>query len=170
MELAYAYAVPPVRAGAPLAGIVRHALCDAAESVAARDLRWPAVLERLRALREAGRRSVRIVDAACGDGALLLPAVRRARAFGFVSIEARGVDSDPALIAHARRAAAGILDLAIEVQFDIGTVDATLREEAAFPADILLYAADRSQMGQVAWLARRAGQMALAGPRREPRR
>jgi SAM-dependent methyltransferase len=112
MELAYAYAVPPVRAGAPLAGIVRHALCDAAESVAARDLRWPAALERLRALREAGRRSVRIVDAACGDGALLLPAVRRARAFGFVSIEARGVDSDPALIAHARRAAAGILDLA----------------------------------------------------------
>lgn len=167
MQLAYAYAVPPVRSGAQLSAIVRHALCDAAEAVAARDLRWPAVLDQLKMLRAAGRRSVRIVDAACGNGALLLPALRQARALGFVAIEARGVDGDAAALARARRAAAAMADLAIAVQFDCGTVEAALRAEAAFPADILLYAADRTEMARFAALARRAGDMALGGPRRE---
>ena len=166
MNLAYAYAVPPVRSGAPLSAIVRHALCDAAETIAARDLRWPAVIEQLKMLRAAGRRSVRIVDAACGDGALLLPILGRARALGFVAIEARGVDGDAAALARARRAAAAMADLAIAVQFDRGSVEAALREEAAFPADILLYAADRSEMARFAALARRAGDMALGGPPR----
>lgn len=167
MHLAYAYAVPPVRPGALLSTIVRHALCDAAEAVAARDLRWPAVLEQLKMLRAAGRRSVRIVDAACGDGALLLPILGRARALGFVAIEARGVDRDAAALARARRAAAAMADLAIEVQFERGSVEAALHAEAAFPADILLYAADRSEMARFAALARRAGDMALGGPVRE---
>ncbi|MGN7998708.1 SAM-dependent methyltransferase [Sphingomonas sp. 22176] len=166
MNLAYAYAVPPVRPGAPLSAIVRHALCDAAEAVAARDLRWPAVLEQLKMLRAAGRRSVRIVDAACGDGALLLPILGRARTLGFVAIEARGVDRDAAALTRARRAAAAMADLAIAVEFDRGSVETALREEAAFPADILLYAADRTEMARFAALARRAGDMVLGGHHR----
>jgi hypothetical protein len=166
MQLAYAYAVPPERSGAPLSAIVRHALCETAEAIAARDLRWPAILAQLKMLRAAGRRSVRIVDAACGDGALLLPALGRARALGFVAIEARGVDGDADALARARRAAAAMADRAVEVQFDLGSVETALREEAAFPADILLYAANLSDMARFAALARRAGDMALGGPPR----
>lgn len=164
MEIAYEYAVPAMPPGEPLANIVRHALRDAEDSVAATDSRWSAIIEYLEMLHAAGRRSVRIVDAACGAGALLLPAARRARALGFVAIEARGVDADTGLLARARRAAAAIADRAIDVQFDLGAVEPTLREEAAFPADILLYAADLSDMAHLAPLARRAAQIALVAP------
>jgi SAM-dependent methyltransferase len=53
-------------------------------------------------LRKAGRRAVLIVDPACGDGALLVRAARRAEALGFVAIEALGFDRDFRRLALAR--------------------------------------------------------------------
>ncbi|WP_294331839.1 SAM-dependent methyltransferase [uncultured Sphingomonas sp.] len=165
MELAHAFALPAAPAEPPLAARLRHALCDAAERVAMQDLRWPMVAARLEAMREEGRRSIRIVDAACGDASLLLLAVRTARALGFVAIEARGVDLDGALLAQARRVAATIRDAAIDLRFYVGTADAAMRDELAFPADILLYAAAPQERASLVWLARKAGRLALAGLR-----
>ncbi|PVX30597.1 hypothetical protein DD559_15655 [Sphingomonas pokkalii] len=59
---------------------------------------------------------------------------------------------------------AAIADRAIAVQFDLGAMEPTLREEAAFPAGILLYAADLADMAHLAPLARRAAQIALVAP------
>jgi SAM-dependent methyltransferase len=53
-------------------------------------------------LRKAGRRAILIVDPACGDGALLLRAARRAETLGFVAIEALGFDRDFRRLALAR--------------------------------------------------------------------
>ncbi len=165
MELVHAFALPPAPASAPLAARVRHALCDAADRAAMQDLRWPMVAARLESLREEGRRSIRIVDAACGSASLLLLAVRRARALGFVAIEARGVDLDGACLAQARRVAATIEDPAVDLRFYVGTAEAAMRDELAFPADILLYAAAPHERSALVWLARRAGRLALGGPR-----
>lgn len=55
-------------------------------TVRCRDPRWPALAAALAALRETRRCSVRIVDADCGRGTMLLCAARHARALGFGSI------------------------------------------------------------------------------------
>lgn len=103
-----------------------------------RDARWPQVVAALAALRVEKRRSVRIVDADCGAGTLLLCAVRFARAIGFTAIEARGLDRAPASIRRARSAAAGLHDPAIGITFEQGT-PATAQDEVDFPADIVLW-------------------------------
>ena len=69
------------------------------------DDRWPAVTDALARLRASGRHSVRIVDADCGGGDLLLHAVRHARDIGFAAIEARGIDDVPTLVERGRSAA-----------------------------------------------------------------
>ncbi|MBD8617590.1 SAM-dependent methyltransferase [Sphingomonas sp. CFBP 13728] len=102
------------------------------------DDRWPAVAAALGELRLAKRRSVRIVDADCGAGTLLLRAVRHARSLGFTAIEGRGIDGAPALIGRARAAAASLDDPAIGMSFELADLRAALTEEAEFPADILL--------------------------------
>lgn len=73
-----------------------------------------------------GRHSVFIVDAACGDGRLLLHAARRARALGFVAIDARGFDPTPAQIALATAAARGVRDPAIGFAFTLLPSDGDL--------------------------------------------
>ncbi len=104
-----------------------------------RDARWPEVAATLAALRATKRRSVRIVDADCGAGSLLLCAVRFARALGFTAIEARGIDDAPALVGRARAAAAEMHDPAIGITFERGEPIAALDEESDFPADIILW-------------------------------
>ncbi|MGY2736152.1 SAM-dependent methyltransferase [Sphingomonas sp. UYP23] len=104
-----------------------------------RDTRWPEVAAALSALRAAKRCSVRIVDADCGAGTLLLCAVRFARALGFTAIEGRGIATAPALIGRARAAAAAVRDPAIGIVFERGEPIAALGEECAFPADIVLW-------------------------------
>ena len=106
---------------------------------AAHDPRWPALAAALRALRDRKRYAVRIVDADCGAGCLLLHAVRHARALGFTAIEARGIDGSPALIGRARAAAARLGDPAIGVVFDMADMMEALREEHELPADIVLW-------------------------------
>lgn len=103
------------------------------------DGRWPAIVAALAGLRAARRRSVRIVDAACGDGALLLHALRHARRLGFVAIEGRGIEGAPAQVARARHAAARLNDRAIGVTFNMGDPAPALAEEAEAPADIVLW-------------------------------
>lgn len=106
---------------------------------ATHDPRWPPVAAALASLRETGRCAVRIVDADCGAGCLLLQAMRHARALGFTAIEGRGIDGSPALIGRARTAAARLHDPAIGIVFEVADMTAALREEHDLPADIVLW-------------------------------
>lgn len=126
----------PVRARA-VPGLCRASL--ARHSAPSRDPRWSAVSAALSALRARNRRSVRIVDADCGRGTLLLCAVRHARALGFTAIEARGIDTAPRDVARARVTAARLHDPAIGIAFETGDLVAALETECALPADIVLW-------------------------------
>lgn len=120
-----------------------------------RDTRWPEVAATLAALRAAKRCSVRIVDADCGAGTLLLCAVRFARALGFTAIEARGIDAAPTLIGRARVAAAAVHDPAIGIVFERGEAVAALCAECDFPADIVLWHGCDGTHGEAAVRAER---------------
>ena len=103
------------------------------------DPRWADICTALAALREHGRHSVRIVDADCGCGTLLIEAVRHARALGYTAIEGRGIDGSPAMIGRARAAAARLHEPAIGVTFEMTDMIDALASEADFPADIVLW-------------------------------
>lgn len=137
------------------------ALSQGAQNRAEKDRRWPAMLRKLKGLRKRGRRSVRIVDVDCGAGELLLHAVRRARAMGFLAIEGRGIDADPRLIASARRAASGETDPAIGLVFEQGDKDKVMREEAEYPVDLLLCSASDAEARELGVLAQAAGNTVL---------
>jgi len=143
------------------AAAVRSAATQGARSHAEKDRRWPAMLRKLRGLRKRGRRSIRIVDADCGAGELLMHAVRRARELGFVAIEGRGIDSDLRLIASARQAAAGQADPAIGLIFEEADMKRAMREEAEFPADLLLCPSSGENERELAELAKAAGETVL---------
>jgi SAM-dependent methyltransferase len=130
---------------------------------AAHDPRWAQIAARLLWLKQQGRRAVRIVDADCGAGALLLHAVVHARSLGFVAIEGRGIDGSPALIGRARAAAARCTDPAIGVTFEIADMVSALREEQDLPADIVLWHHSDRQDGDdaVLMLLRAAGDLVI---------
>lgn len=109
------------------------------------DPRWPLVAAALATLRDGHRCSVRIVDADCGAGSLLLQLVRHARALGFTAIEGRGIDGSPALIGRARAAAARLSDPAIGVEFELADMVSALREEFDLPADIVIWHGGRDE-------------------------
>lgn len=134
---------------------------QAARSRAEKDRRWPAMLRKLKGLRKRGRYSIRIVDASCGAGDLLILAVRRARELGFVAIEGRGIDSDPRLIASARQAAARETDPAIGLIFEEGDMSRAMRDETGFPADLILCASPGKNERELAELAQAAGDTVL---------
>ncbi|WP_093511651.1 hypothetical protein [Sphingopyxis sp. YR583] len=125
------------------------------------DARWPAVAAALAHLRAARRRAVRIVDAECGDGMLLIGAALHARAIGFTAIEARGIGIDPLCLRRANNAAAAVRDPAIGLLFEPCELAAGLAEEAAFPADILLWLGGAGQRPEVARAAERAAQIVI---------
>lgn len=131
------------------------------------DPRWTTLATALADLAEAGRRSVRIVDADCGDGSLLLRAVRHARRLGFVAIEGRGVSADRSSAAQARRAAARLHDDAIGLTFASEHLLDALREEAEMPADIVLWRSPgdpRAVDGPLRQTLRRAGRLVIETP------
>lgn len=103
------------------------------------DPRWPHIVAALTALQRRGRHAVRIVDADCSCGTLLIEAMRHARALGFTAIEGRGIDGSPSLIGRARAAAARLHDPAIGVEFELGDMMKALEQEADFPPDIVLW-------------------------------
>ncbi len=105
---------------------------------AVHDARWPQIVAALTALRTAGRHAVRIVDAECGAGTLLLQAAHHARALGFTAIEARGIDRSPPSIGRARAAANRAADPAIGASFEVADLVVALQAEHDLPADIVL--------------------------------
>ena len=119
----------PRRAGAHLPG----------SRTALHDPRWPAIVAALTTLRERGRFSVRIVDADCGAGCLLIQAAHYARSLGFTAIEGRGIDGAPALIGRAKAASERQRDRAIGLTFELADVLVALDEECELPADIVLW-------------------------------
>jgi hypothetical protein len=112
----------------------RHALHDP---------RWPAIRQALAGLRARRRRAVRIVDADCGAGALVILAVHHARALGFTAIEGRGIARSPALARRAETAARRAHDPAIGLEFTSHDLLGALRSEEALPADLLLWSGAR---------------------------
>lgn len=138
----------------------RHFVIPARHTI---DVRWPAVAAALAHLRAARRRSLRIVDAECGDGRLLVRAAIHARALGFTAIEARGIGRAPLLARTARAAAGTIRDPAIGLAFDSGDLIAALAEEADFPADILLWYGGAGTRPAIACAAERAARLVIGG-------
>lgn len=128
---------------------------------AAHDERWSALAAALAGLRERERCSVRIVDADCGAGCLLLHALRHARALGFTAIEGRGIDGVPALIGRARAAASRLADPAIGIVFEHGDMVAALHDEEDFPADIVLCRVGQDSSPGVLDALRRAGKLVI---------
>lgn len=133
-----------------------------AACVVSGDIRWPAVVAALRSLRIARRRSVRIVDADCGSGELLLCAARQASALGFTAIEARGIDDALALVDRARAAAAAVHDPAIGISFEFADLASALATEADFPADIVLWHRDADCGGRIGQAVTAAGKTVIA--------
>lgn len=129
------------------------------------DPRWPRIVAALQALRDAHRHAVRIVDADCACGALLIEVARHARAMGFTAIEGRGIDGAPAMIGRARAAAARLHDPAIGLSFDMIDVRAALEQEAEAPADLLLWHGGRraDAIGMAAVLAAAASRVIADG-------
>lgn len=127
------------------------------------DERWPAVADALARLHAAGRYSLRIVDADCGTGDLLLRAVRYARALGFTAIEARGIDDVPSLVEQGRSTAASLHDPAIGICFETQDLATTLAEEAEFPADIILWCGEPGCRTRVARAIAAAGSIVIGG-------
>ncbi len=139
------------------AAAVQSVAVQGARTHAEKDRRWPAMLRKLKGLRKRGRHSIRIVDADCGAGELLIHAVRRARELGFVAIEGRGIDNDPRLVASARQAAARQTDPAIGLVFEEGDIDRAMRAEIEFPVDLLLCPSSKENDRELAKLAHAAG-------------
>ena len=115
------------------------------QSGATTDDRWPAIAAAIMHLREQGRHSIRIVDCDCGAGETLLCAARYARSLGFTAVEARGVDGAAALVARACSRASRVHDSAIGFTFERRDAVSALRDEADFPADIVLWRSARSK-------------------------
>lgn len=103
------------------------------------DIRWARICTALATLRAGRRHSIRIVDAQCACGTLLIAAVRHARALGFTAIEGRGIDGSPAMIGRARAAAARLHDPAIGLTFEATDMVEALDGEADVPADIVVW-------------------------------
>lgn len=128
----------PARSGIAPGKDRRTASARRASRTAVHDPRWPLVESALSALRKSGRHAVRIVDADCGAGALLLQALEQARQLGFTAIEGRGIDRSPRLIGRARAAASRAEDPAIGADFAVADMIAALQAEQDFPADIVI--------------------------------
>ena len=149
----------PYRASAPTRARVHP---QPGSRTAAHDERWPVIAAALADLRARKRCSVRIVDADCGAGCLLLHALRHARALGFTGIEGRGIDGSPALIGRARAAAGRLHDPAIGVMFEMKDVTAGLRDEHDFPADIILcHGGSDAARPEIVDALRRAGRLVI---------
>lgn len=103
----------------------------------------------LSALRFAGRKSVEIVDTCCGDGALLVTAAKRARALGFVAIEAKGFDAASDCVERAWARAAGTRDPAIGYTFLVLERDGHLPIDDG-DADIVVGDPANRELGRIA--------------------
>lgn len=92
------------------------------------------------ALRRAGRRAILIVDSDCGDGERLIQAANRARALGFLVVDAEGYDRSREHVALASRAAAARGDPTVRFRFAArdAIASAPFCNGRDAPADVLL--------------------------------
>ncbi len=87
--------------------------------------------------RNHGHRAVRMLDLDCADGSRLLRAAARAREFGFVAIEGRGVSLWTAGIRHARWQAEVQAHPSTSLVFEIAEPIAALAAEHDGAADLI---------------------------------
>ena len=151
----------PIGSPWPIVSIGACAPEPATAFPAENDPRWRSLVSRLESLRERGRRSVRIVDVNCGNGALLVQVAKLARSLDFLAIECCGIDCEQKAIEEARQRALRLVDSAIGLSFEVGEPLAQLAAEAEFPADIVLYEASPHHGLQLREAVRRAGDLAL---------
>ena len=138
----------------------------AGSRVAQSDPRWPRIASALADLRERHRHSVRIVDADCACGTLLIEAARYARVLGFTAIEGHGIDGAPTMIGRACAAATRLHEPAIGLTFELADMVQALTREADFPADIVL-SHDRHGKGNqpgIGGLLAAAGDLVIGDP------
>ncbi len=152
----------PVRLRTAIGGVPSTCPSRHVSKAAANDPRWPRIEAALAALRTNGRHAVRIVDAECGAGTLLLQALAEARWLGFKAIEGRGIDRSPLLIGRARLAARRAADPAIGVDFVAADMVAALRDEQDLPADIVIcHDLTRDRRPEAAHAVRNAGRIVI---------
>lgn len=139
---------------------------SAGSRAAQSDPRWPRIITALIELRDQHRHSVRIVDADCACGTLLIEVARYARVLGFTAIEGRGIDGAPTMIGRARAAAARLHEPAIGLTFELADMAQALAQEVDFPADIVLCHDRHGESGQadVTKLLAAAGDLVIGDP------
>jgi SAM-dependent methyltransferase len=99
---------------------------------------WELLDAKLRALRATGAASIRVLDLGCGPGTWLRRVVTQARALGFDSIAARGIDIADAQVRRARELAADLSGLpGVRLSFEVGDIFEPLAEADA-SADLCL--------------------------------
>jgi SAM-dependent methyltransferase len=130
------------------------------------DPRWPQIVGALAALRADGRRALRIVDADCGAGIVLIDAVAHALSLGFTAIEGRGIDGSPAMIGRARSALQKRRHPAVGLSFEARDAIDALREETDFPADIVIWkrAGSDRHATRMTEALKRAGRVVICDP------
>jgi SAM-dependent methyltransferase len=99
---------------------------------------WRRIDSALVDLRTQGREHIRILDLGCGPGTWLLRTALHARALGFATIEARGIDISSELIALAQRSASRIHIAGIALDFAVQDLEAALASEPAEGCDLVL--------------------------------
>lgn len=152
----------PVRSQTDGVTSKRVARSQYASKAVIQDPRWPQVEAALSTLRASGRHAVRIVDADCGAGTLLLHALRQARRLGFTAIEGLGIDGSALLIGRARATASRFVDPAIGVDFAVADILSALRAEHDLPADIVLcHDAARDRGAEAALALGNAGRIVI---------
>ena len=143
--------------------VKRTCTAQPGSEAAVHDPRWPRIEAALLALRASGRHAVRIVDADCGAGTLLLHALTQARQLGFTAVEGHGIDRSSLLIGRARSAARLAADPALGVDFEVADIVAALRDEQDLPADIVIcHDVARDQRPEAARAVRNAGRIVIA--------
>ncbi|PTQ59382.1 methyltransferase family protein [Sphingomonas aurantiaca] len=143
--------------------VKRTCTAQPGSEAAVHDPRWPRIEAALLALRSSGRHAVRIVDADCGAGTLLLHALGHARQLGFTAVEGHGIDRSWLSIGRARSAARRAADPALGVDFEVADIVGALRDEQDLPADIVIcHDVTRDQRPEAARAVRNAGRIVIA--------
>ncbi len=153
----------PIWSRSVVGAVRRTCTAQLGSEAAVHDPRWPRIEAALLALRSSGRHAVRIVDADCGAGTLLLHALGHARQLGFTAVEGHGINRSSLLIGLARSAARRAADPALGVDFEVADIVAALRDEQDLPADIVIcHDVARDQRPEAARAVRNAGRIVIA--------
>lgn len=153
----------PIWSRTVVGAVKRTCSAQHGSEAAVHDPRWPRIEAVLLALRSSGRHAVRIVDADCGAGTLLLHAMGHARQMGFTAVEGHGIDRSSLLIGCARLAARRAADPALGVDFEVADMVTALRDEQDLPADIVIcHDLAKDRRPETACAVRNAGRIVIS--------